>query len=639
MDFFTQQEKARKKTGLLVFYFMCAVLIIILAIYAVIDIVLLSNHTIHDPLQPLIMLAVAAGTILVVGGGSFFKINQLRQGGSAVAEMLGAVLVSPDTKDLKEKQLLNVVEEMAIASGTGMPEVYVLEEDGINAFAAGWKSTDAAVCITRGCLKALSRDELQGVVAHEFSHLLNGDMRLNIRLMGFIFGILVIGQLGYWVLRGSSGSGRSRSKDKGGGAAILVIALALFAIGYIGVFFGNLIKAAVSRTREYLADSSAVQFTRNPLGISGALRKIGALSEGSRIGHHNAGQASHMYFANGLSGFWSNIFATHPSLEKRIKSIDPSFNGDFSSVNILAPRAAASQPVSSAPPRSQSGAPGFSTEPLSFNAGMMLTSVGSVTAQHVAYSSKLIRSIPDRVSTAILDKNGAQAVLFGLLLSQDAGIRDKQIAAIDASSPPIGRRIAELAPCFKEVERQAYTILSSLSVNSLRTLNEAEFSFFIATLKSLIEADGIVDLFEFMVLRMVRTRLEARFSKNNTPGRTITNIDTVLALDCAGVFSALSWESAGAFPVAAESNFKCAAALFPNTRLEFLPREQCTMALLDASLDRMNRLSPPLKKQVLAACVAIAETDGVITLSEAEFLRAVSDSLSCPMPPLIIPRS
>lgn len=626
MDFFTQQEKARKKTGLLVFFFIMAVLLIIVSIYGVIAAILLSNHAITSPLQPEILLAVVAGTLLIVGAGSLFKINQLRQGGSAVAAMLGAVPVSADTKDLKEKQLLNVVEEMAIASGTGMPEVYVLDEPGINAFAAGWKTTDTVVCVTRGTLQTLTRDELQGVVAHEFSHILNGDMRLNIRLMGFIFGILVIGQIGYWVLRGSgSGGVRVRSKGKGGSAgAVFAIAIALLVIGYIGVFFGNLIKAAVSRAREYLADSSAVQFTRNPAGIGGALKKIGASADGSRVMHHNASQASHMFFANGLSGFWSTIFATHPPLEKRIKFIDPAFNGDFSSIST----SAAPQPRFSAPSAGVTGGQ-------IFDAAVVMASVGSVTPEHVAYSSKLIQSIPNQVRLAILDKNGAQAVLFGLLLSKNDTVRNSQLAALNSSLPAIAPRVAEIVPFLAEIDRQAYATIGSLAVNSLRTIGESEYPIFTSALKTLIEADGRIDLFEYMLQRMVQSRIAPRFLKDNTPGRTITAIDSI-APACAAVFSALAWEGAST-PVDAGYAFNNGAGLLPLTSLDLLPREQYTIQLLDTALNQLDRLAPPVKKQVLAACIAIAMTDNVINLNEAEFLRTVADALSCPMPPLNIP--
>lgn len=636
MDFFTQQEKARKKTGLLVFFFVMAVLFIIVSIYGVIAAILLSNNrAITSPLQPGLLLAVAAGTLAVVGGGSLFKINQLRRGGAAVAAMLGALPVPADTKDLREKQLLNVVEEMAIASGTGMPGVYLLDEPGINAFAAGWKTADAVVCVTKGCLDNLSRDELQGVVAHEFSHLLNGDMRLNIRLMGFIFGILVIGQIGYWVLRGSGGGGRVRSKGKGGGAAaVIAIAAALLVVGYIGVFFGNLIKAAVSRTREYLADSSAVQFTRNPTGIGGALKKIGASADGSRIIHHNASQASHMFFANGLSGFWPGIFATHPPLVKRIKFIDPAFDGDFSQVKINAPRTQPPAP-STLPPQPEGGFSAAVANGPRFDTAMMLSTVGSLTPEHVAYSSKLIASIPNRLRLAILDKNGAQAALFGLLLSKDGAVRDRQLATIAAALPAVTPRIAEIAPLLTEIDRRAYATICSLAVNSLRTISAPDYPLFASTLTSLVEADGKIELFEYMLQRMVRSRIGSRFSKNNSPGRTIPSIDA-LAPACATVFSALAWEGADT-PEEAEYAFNAGAGLFPGTTLELLPRGQCAFPKLDDGLDRLDHLAPSAKKQVLAACIAIATADNVITINEAEYLRAVADALSCPMPPMIIP--
>ncbi|MBN2188421.1 MAG: M48 family metallopeptidase [Chitinispirillaceae bacterium] len=629
MDFFTQQEKTRKKTGLLVFFFVMAVILIIAAIYAVVMAILIYNKADADPFQPELLLAVAGGVLAIVIGGALYKTSRLRRGGAAVAEMLGARPVAQDTRDLKEKRLLNVVEEMAIASGVTMPDVYVLDEKGINAFAAGWGTADAAVCVTTGCLEFLSRDELQGVIAHEFSHVLNGDMRLNIRLMGIVFGIIVIAQIGYWVLRGSS-RGRVRiSSGKGksgsGAAAVFLVALALMVIGYIGVFFGNLILAAVSRAREFLADASAVQFTRNPAGIAGALKKIGGLADGSRINHPSAAQASHMFFANGRTSFFSGMFATHPPLATRIAAIDPAFDGEFPVVNPIA----APVPEKAAAAQVRTGG----AKNLRFDPTLLLAAVGAAQPEHMAYASGIAGSIPNTLRLAMMDRNGAQAAVFALLLSRDTAVREAQLAAVNKWAPLVAPRVAALREQVNPLERILYAPIASLAVNSLKTMTEEQYGAFSAALKELILADRRVNLFEYMLQRMVRRTLEPRFSGNARPGHAIGSIGPVAA-DCATVFSTLAWESVESAPQAG-ALFSKAAGLFKGTPLQLLPREQCTLASLDRALGRLDRLVPPLKKQLFSGCIAIVSHDGVVTVNEAEYVRAIAEALECPIPPAI----
>jgi Zn-dependent protease with chaperone function len=631
MDFFTQQEKARKKTGLLVFFFVTAVLLIITALYAAIAAILLANKPSANPFQPELLAGVIGITLAIVAAGSIFKMQQLKKGGCAVAEMLCARPVASDTKDFKEKQLLNVVEEMSIASGTVMPSVYILEEQGINAFAAGWKTSDAAVCVTRGCLEFLSRDELQGVIAHEFSHIFNGDMRLNIRLMGFIFGILFIGQIGYWVLRGT---GRSRgvrvhsNKGKGGGAgAIVLIALAFFVIGYIGVFFGNLIKAAVSRSREFLADASAVQFTRNPPGIAGALKKIGGLAGGSRIIHHNASQASHLFFANGLAGFWSSVFATHPPLDKRIKAIDPAFNGEFPVVKNAVP----DDKRHCAPAASPAPAP---KPAVRIESALLLASVGAPTQEHVAYSSRLMASIPNQLRLGVLDRIGAQAAIAALLLSREVSVRALQIACLELADARLAPRVTVIEPLVLGLDRSLYATVCSLAINSLRSMEQKDYQGFSAVLKTLVEADRKIDLFEYMLMRMVKRYIEPRFSKSARPGASIRSIEPVAA-EISMLMSVLSWESADS-PVQAENAFKAGAAVLGGSALKLLSCERCSLGSLDQSLEKLDRLVPMAKRQVLNASVAVASIDGLININEAEYLRTIADALDCPIPPVIV---
>ncbi len=348
MDFFQSQDAARKKTKFLVVYFVVAVIGIIIAIYSLLFPVLKYGEqkgrqggSVYDTrpiqqlrrpgfFQPDWFLMVAAGVSGVILLGSGYKTLLLSCGGDAVARSIGGRRVDPNTGDADERKLINVIEEMAIASGIPVPEVYVMDEEpGINAFAAGKTFSDAAIGVSRGAMKLLNRDELQGVIAHEFSHILNGDMKLNLRLIGVLHGILVLAIIGRVILRSAAYSGRSSRDDRGAGAIFMILGLGLLVIGYIGVFFGHLIKSAVSRQREFLADASAVQFTRNPDGIGGALKKIGGLSYGSQLLSAHAEEVSHMTFGNSLpSGFMQSL-ATHPPLADRIKAIDGNWDGKF----------------------------------------------------------------------------------------------------------------------------------------------------------------------------------------------------------------------------------------------------------------------------------------------------------------------
>jgi Zn-dependent protease with chaperone function len=362
-DFFARQDAARRRTSRLVVLFALAVLAIVVSIHLLLGLAL--GYLAADPRSGAIdwrllgdpgLLAISlGGTLLVVGGGSFFKTMQLRGGGRVVAEELGGRLLNPDTTVPEEQQLLNVVEEMAIASGTPVPPVYLLDrEEGINAFAAGFTAGDAVVGVTRGTAQRLTRDELQGVIAHEFSHIVNGDMRLNIRLIGLLHGILIVGILGYYLLRMAfySGGVRRRSSKDNNPLPIVALGAGLMAVGFFGTLFGNMIKAAVSRQREFLADAAAVQFTRLPAGIAGALKKIGGLSAGSGLQHPNAPEASHLFFGRATSGL-SGLFSTHPPLGERIRRIEPGWDGTFPEVPAVAPA------VTSAPPPARSRPSGW----------------------------------------------------------------------------------------------------------------------------------------------------------------------------------------------------------------------------------------------------------------------------------------
>ncbi|MGI9517486.1 MAG: M48 family metalloprotease, partial [Pirellulaceae bacterium] len=430
MDFFESQELARRKTKWLVFYFILALVTMIAGIYFV---VIVATQVTHDRVatgsvappawfDPLILAGVCVVVLSIVGCGSLYKISSLRGGGESIAAMLGGRYLPPNSGDPAERRILNIVEEMALAAGTPVPPVYILDDEhGINAFAAGYTVDDAVIGINRGTLEQLSRDELQGVVAHEFSHVLNGDMRMSIRMIGILHGIQVLALIGLYVLRGSALSGR-RSSDKGGGGYIILIAIGVIVIGWAGLFFARLIKAAVSRQREYLADASAVQFTRNPEGIAGALKMIGANVDGSVMHHPQAEEMSHMYFGSMFRGGFS-LFATHPPLDKRIGKLDPRFDGDYAEYQQqrlekkqrreAARKKQEKEKASAGFPHvtERIGFPGIMGDQFPIDPVILVAGIGLPDDDDVEYSELLVDRIPEVLAEAARDIFAARCIV------------------------------------------------------------------------------------------------------------------------------------------------------------------------------------------------------------------------------------
>jgi Zn-dependent protease with chaperone function len=659
MDFFAQQEKTRKKTKWLVIYFILAVAAMIVAIY-IVAVVIFSGVQLHQHRgnyyndesapqislwDPQIFLAVALGTIAVILIGSSYKTMALAAGGSAVSEMMGARLVSANSTDPDERKLLNVVEEMAIASGVPVPPVYVMDdEDGINAFAAGHKPGDATVTVTRGCMKLLSRDELQGVIGHEFSHILNGDMRLNLRLMGTIFGILCLAIIGRILLQTARGGGRSRGQNP-----LPILGLALLIIGYIGVFFGRLIQAAVSRQREFLADASSVQFTRNPGGITGALKKIGGLGEnGSRLAHAHSEELSHMFFGNGISEPFIGLLETHPPLPDRIRVFDPNFDGKFPYVRydgLDQPPGEISKPRRAPLPNLFGTVVGGvilasgddDEKPPVIRSRHVLPNIGNPTPLHLEYAVKLRDALTENVKTAAREPLDAVALIYALLLSDDEKLRATQIAEIGKrSSQSVSDKTAALFPDVSKIAAHVHLPIINLALGGLRQLSAKQFQNFSQTLQWLIESDGKVELFEFVLQKIVLRNLDSQF---NGPQKSVVQFYTIKPLvpDCAVVLSALA--NVGSDDAAEiEKAFETGAPYLrapDDAGLNLLPKENCGVNEIDAALNRLAQAVPIIKKNLIEACVHTVGADGVIQEAEAELLRAISDTLDCPMPPFM----
>ena len=523
-DFFQQQDAARRGTGRLVVLFGLAILAIVASIWVLLAAI--TGYFGRDPEtnaidwtalgdDPRLLIVAFVGALAVIGGGSLYKIAQLRGGGRVVAEQLGGRLVTGDTSDPVERRLLNVVEEMAIASGTSTPPVYMMDaETGINAFAAGFAPQDAVIGVTRGAATTLDRDELQGVIAHEFSHILNGDMRLNIRLMGLLHGIFVIGMIGYFILRMSFYTGGGRSRDSKGAMPILALGAGLAFVGFAGTFFGNLIKAAVSRQREFLADSSAVQFTRHPGGIAGALKKIGGFVTGSQVENPNAPQASHMFFGRATSGF-SAMFSTHPPLAERIKRIDPSWDGGFPEL----PGPGEGAPGTVGPP----GASGFAGGETEGAAGPALADavgqVGQPTSAHIAYAGALIDRLPEALVAAAHEPYGARALIYALLLDRDEGPRRLQLAHLEAAADDgVYEETVKLARLVDRLDPTMRLPLVEIALPALCALTPWQYELFRKNLVELVEADEMLDLFEWSLQRILLRDMQGRFGRSGRSG-------------------------------------------------------------------------------------------------------------------------
>ena len=653
MDFFERQDIARRNTAWLVALFAIAVVFIVLAVYlAVIVIFKFAGATSASPdttrialdiWDPQLFVCVAGATVLVVLTGSLYKTFALNSGGESVALALGGMLINPQTTELKQRRLLNVVEEMAIASGTAVPPVYLLDEEGgINAFAAGFEQGDAVIGVTRGCIEYLDRDQLQGVMAHEFSHINNGDMRLNLRLVGWTHGILIVAVIGYYMICSIGRTRyRSSSKKNQGSGMLLILALgaALMAIGYIGVFFGKLIKAAVSRQREFLADASAVQFTRNPEGIAGALTKIGGLSRGTRIEDPHAEELSHMFFGDAMMGRWFNIFSTHPPLSERIHRIDPRFAGVFppaepstnpspAELRVGPVAAVAAMAGPSEPVRRRH------TERLPLGKDQALAAVGVLGEEDLTRAAKILDSIPEPLKQAARDSYGARAVIYALLLDDDATVREAQFTALETRAEKLSfHETQQLAPRVDELADHLRLPLVEIAIPALRSLSRDQYGRFRQNVDALISADDKVDFSEYVLRTVVVGQLDVHY-RLRRPAAIRHRTMSAVADDAACVLSILAL--VGHRDEAKANDAYRAGLQELGLQRTLLPASECTLRALDESIGQLAQTNPTIKRTLLAAYRACVAADGKTTVREAELLRAVAHALGCPMAPLFV---
>lgn len=631
MRFFERQDRARRQSLVLILLFLLAVALIVLAVSAVLY--SLYVYWVPYPVPFLDWLLsepgwIVTGTVAaIVAMGSLYRYADLRRGGERVARMAGARPVPADTDETGERQLRNITEEMALASGVTVPRLFVMDrEAAINAFVAGYQPNEAVLVVTRGTLDALSRDELQGVVAHEFSHILNGDMRINVRLIAMLAGILLIGQLGQYLLRfgiwGWNGHHHRRRYDGG-----LVLAGAVLAVvGYAGLFMGRVIKSAVSRQREYLADAAAVQFTRNPEGIGGGLYRIGVANAGSRLtatGH--AEDLNHLCFGESVS--LARLLASHPPIEARLNAIDETLLVRLKSRDRKAAREQGEAPPTAA--GEAAAAMGFSGAG-GLDIGRGAASVGTLSEAGAGYVRSLLAALPGGLNQQLHTAEGAVHLCLGLALEEaDHGTLDQWLPALEpvgvvAIDPLLVRQmiqtLQDLGPAYR-------VPLVELSLPALRELDDGARKQLLQIMETLIREDRGARLPDIAILGFLKHHLGRKASRNR---RVVHRRYRPVMPD----IRRLLWLMASAGRRSDPGPlYREAMAGFESDPTPPDGEGSRARNLLH-SLGRLDGLPAMLKPALIDACVHCIQDDDRVSPREYELLRIIADQLDCPMPPL-----
>ncbi len=640
MNFFGYQEQARKNTAILIVLFVLSVILISMAVYFAMVLGILMGQMFVDQdtgfmgfsanqLWSWDVFYVSTGiTLAVILGGSVYRIRALSEGGgAAVARMLGGTYLPSASRSPLDRRLLNVVEEMAIASGLPVPPVYLLEQQGINAFAAGFSPSDTVVGITRGALELLNRDQLQGVMAHEFSHILNGDSAMKMRMMGLLFGITLVSDAGIVLMTMKPTSRYSR--ERGTHPGLLVMGLLLFVVGTVGVVMADFIKRAVSRQREFLADASAVQFTRNPAGIADALKIIGGYKAGSKVSHVATGQVSHFFFGNALKSWYaSDWWATHPPLEERIKRIEPRFEGKFEKVNY---KTRSSANISHAAAELMV-APDDEVAVSYVSPDDIISRVGSPNIESVQEATLLMAKMPARIRDFAHDPYTARAAVYALLLNRDTQKKRVQLQVLEKTADPsVFRETLEIQMEVEGLASELRLPLAEMVLPALKEMSLPQYTIFKKSVGAVIKADHSVSLFEFVLYRMLIRRLDGEFTRSAPLPMKYYRMKTIFP----HVVVVLALLARTGHGENAASVFTESMALLVDEEHLLPDKKNARFSHFDKALTELNMATPHLKESILKAAVHCVLCNGVISVKEGELLRAVADGLDCPMPLMV----
>lgn len=660
MNFFEGQDRAKGRTKILIGFYIAGVLgvCVIMSLAALLVLSLgfeSENGSLTASEAALFAGIVSAVTFAIICFGTIYKVLELRGGGSVIATRLGGRLIPRGEGSPNDRMLANVVDEMAIASGVPSPPIYVMErEQSINAFAAGYNPEDAVIGVTRGAIEQLSRDELQGVIAHEFSHILNGDMRLNIRLIGVLHGLMMITYLGYMLIRIGFANGAynrvrmSKSKD-GGLPHLVVVGAVMLVVGVVGAAFGSVIKSAVSRQREYLADASAVQFTRNPEGIGSALKRILAMSRVSKAGPYlrseHAPEAEHMLFSDGVRIGLTSFMATHPPLAKRIRAIEPSWDGQLGQHQAQAEtvvaervRKAEQRHAANADRRKKalemltggaiaSGASGTIANGVVVSTRGLLSEAGTLTRRAIEGAAAVLDAIPERLRKGAGDVFEARWVVVGLVFAHEQtdglnSMRDSLEREPDGSL----ERLASLMNEASGIELPLRLALLDLCLGTLRSLSESQTQDFLQLVDQAIRSDGKVDVFEWAIRAHVRGVL-----MDHGNSRVAYYGVQKLGPQISRVLSAMAHMS-DEQDAPSQAAFEAGARGFTGADIAYIPRDQSDLGELGNAVEVLRKLSPKMKRAVLEGCARVLSADDQVSVGEAEVFRALAVGIGVPVP-------
>lgn len=685
-QFFERQEAQKTYTRWLVWAFIAAILAVVLVINLVVLVGLGGNPVRVLSAAPELVFWTTLVVLAVILGACWHKSSEMRAGGSAVARSLGGVPVTADDGDLKRKRLLNIVEEMAIAARIRKPQVFVLpDEPGINAFAAGHSPDEAAVAVTQGALDKLDRDQLQAVIGHEFSHILNGDMKINMRLAAWIFGLYIITFLAGKVMRG-----RTRGK---GGARLKIIAFGVFLAGSAGMFAGRLLQAAVSRRREHLADASSVQFTRNPQALQSAFIIMAASAEGTALEHESSSEVAHMFFAGSASGWMSKfggMLATHPPLEERVRALDSKVTPTrFKSLiseerRRIAARAKLEAAASAEAVAPQAEAAAETSDALDMPAGISaaapIRNIAPVPAAPIAAAAGALAHVDaDSLSLAATFQTPALSetlptgvrLVAGRALPPDVlrnrlsqeqqvsitrhislvelhslGVQATYIAAMLASEPAKWRtQLTKLAPLlgielFKETQAQIprvaalapaarLPLLTDLLV-LLENLEPAERKRLRGVARAFAPTVVAGDMLRFSVTRILEKKL-AKASQEAPPvplperAQAVSEVYATLAQCCFGAGSQNSKQGLNAYRAG------LMGMLPPQKWLPF-PETPLAPAALDAALAGVSQIHPTGKRSFSDGMARVIAVGGRLTVPQVDLLRGLCVIVDCALP-------
>jgi len=614
MDFFAQQDEARRASRRLILWYLLAIAFVVLC-FNLVAALIYAALAIYGALplaggEPLVwnglfrtyghaLLHVPAAVHYAVSGivtavvlvVTAHRMWQMSEGGPAVASILGAHYLDRSRVTPAEAKLLNVVEEMAIASGISVPPVYLLRgEEAINALVAGHSPNEAVIVATQGAVHKLSRDELQGVMGHEFSHILNGDMALNVRLVSLLAGIACFGEWGEAMVQAGAAAAAKKSREERGGEVLLAMFGAAIAfIGFPGLFAAEAVKAAISRQRELLADASSVQFTRNPDGIAGALDSIRYLKAGTTLRTAYAVELSHMFFAPALVRWWA--WPSHPPIEERIRRAHPRFLQE----DYRRTRHASTYRDGRVAVLDGAG----NVVKVMGGLGALAAVVEAPRPEHLDHARRLLERLPPGLRMQLGGSESAAHAILELLQGK-----------------------------LTAVPRHQTLLLIELALPALKQLPQQARDAFLADVSRVVEADGKVTLSEFVQATLLRQHLRAGAGKPiPTQFRKVEQV----AEDAHLVLSLIAHASQGDTEAAHAKGKAILGIELPGP----VPVAELSTARLAAALERLRHLQPFQKPRVLKACVEAAAADGQFRLAEAELVRAVAATLDCPLPPVI----